>query len=84
MSKETEQRFPRPLSSACVDPLPSGLNHMVYKGLNRDTAWYSILGEEWPAVRAVLQDWLDDVNFDARGIAKRSLGAMMTAGSPHS
>ena len=59
-------------------------NHMVYKGLNRDTAWYSILGEEWPAVRAVLQDWLDDANFDARGIAKRSLGAMMTARSPRS
>ena len=59
-------------------------NHMVYKGLNRDTAWYSILGEEWPAVRAVLQDWLDDANFDARGIANRSLGAMMTARSPRS
>ena len=56
-------------------------NHMIYKGLNRDTAWYSILGEEWPEVRAVLRDWLADDNFDARGVAKRSLSAMMDARS---
>ena len=54
-------------------------NHMIYKGLNRDTAWYSILGEEWPTARAVLRDWLADDNFDARGVAKRSLTAMMGA-----
>ena len=52
-------------------------NHMVYKGLNRDTAWYSILAEEWPDVRTVLRRWLDDDNFDARGVAKHSLAAMM-------
>ena len=52
---------------------------MIYKGLNRDTAWYSILGEEWPEVRAVLREWLADDNFDARGVAKRSLSAMMDA-----
>ena len=26
-------------------------NHMVVKGRNRDTAWYSILDTEWPAIR---------------------------------
>ena len=57
--------------------LPEG--HMIYKGLNRDTAWYSILGDEWPAVRAILRRWLADDNFDARGIAKNSLSAMMDA-----
>ena len=56
-------------------------NHMVYKGLNRDTAWYSILDEEWPEVRSVLRSWLDDDNFDARGVARRSLAAMMDARS---
>ena len=54
-------------------------NHMIYKGLNRDTAWYLILGEEWPAVRAILQDWLAADNFDAQGVATRSLTEMMGA-----
>ena len=54
-------------------------NHMIYKGLNRDTAWYSILGDEWPEVRAILRSWLADDNFDARGVAKRSLITMMAA-----
>ena len=54
-------------------------NHMIYKGLNRDTAWYSILGDEWPEVRAVLRRWLADDNFDAWGAAKRSLTTMMAA-----
>ena len=52
---------------------------MIYKGLNRDTAWYSILDDEWPTVRAVLRRWLADDNFDARGAAKSSLAAMMAA-----
>ena len=52
---------------------------MIYKGLNRDTAWYSILGDEWPEVRAILRGWLADDNFDARGVAKRSLTTMMAA-----
>ena len=54
-------------------------NHMIYKGLNRDTAWYSILGDEWPEVRGVLRRWLANDNFDARGVAKRSLTTMMAA-----
>ena len=52
---------------------------MIYKGLNRDTAWYSILDDEWTGVRAVMQDWLADDNFDRQGIARRSLATMMAA-----
>ena len=33
--------------------------HMIIKGRNRDTAWYSMLDHEWPAVRANLERWLD-------------------------
>ena len=33
--------------------------HMIVKGANRDTAWYSILDGEWPAVRAGFEAWLD-------------------------
>ena len=52
-------------------------NHLIYKGLNRDTAWYSILDDEWPDVKQRLEAWLDDGNFDADGVARSSLTEMM-------
>jgi RimJ/RimL family protein N-acetyltransferase len=54
--------------------------HMVVKGRNRDTAWFSLLDREWPAVRAAFQRWLDPANFDAAGRQRTSLGALMPAG----
>lgn len=39
----------------------------VYKGRNRDTAWFSILDVEWPALRQALEAWLAEENFDADG-----------------
>jgi RimJ/RimL family protein N-acetyltransferase len=39
----------------------------VYKGRNRNTAWYSIIDTEWPAVREAFQAWLDPGNFDSAG-----------------
>jgi RimJ/RimL family protein N-acetyltransferase len=50
--------------------------HMVVKGCNRDTAWYSILGSEWPRIRANFEAWLAPGNFDAQGRQKRSLRAL--------
>ena len=41
--------------------------HMVVKGENRDTAWYSIIDREWPALKAAYQAWLSPDNFDANG-----------------
>lgn len=41
--------------------------HLIVKGLNRDTAWYSILAEEWPGIRAGFEEWLAQGNFDASG-----------------
>ncbi|PTM40916.1 GNAT family protein [Bosea sp. 124] len=41
--------------------------HMVVKGRNRDTAWFSILDSEWPAVNAAFEAWLDPANFDSEG-----------------
>lgn len=38
-----------------------------YKGRNRDTAWFSILDSEWPALKARFERWLDPANFDAEG-----------------
>jgi RimJ/RimL family protein N-acetyltransferase len=46
---------------------------VVYKGRNRDTAWFSILDREWPAVRAGFERWLDPGNFDAAGRQLRRL-----------
>ena len=40
---------------------------VVYKGRNRDTAWYSLLDNEWPAQRARFERWLEPGNFDAAG-----------------
>ena len=47
--------------------------HMVFKGGNRDTAWFSIIDEEWPELRRAYEAWLDPDNFDARGGQKRRL-----------
>lgn len=57
-------------------------NAQIVKGRNRDTAWYSILDDEWPEVRGIIQTWLDDGNFDAGGRAHRSLSGMMQLRSP--
>jgi len=40
---------------------------VVYKQRNRDTAWYSILDREWPALRTAFQTWLSPGNFDGQG-----------------
>lgn len=39
----------------------------VYKGRNRDTAWYAATDAEWPALRAAFLAWLDPGNFDENG-----------------
>jgi RimJ/RimL family protein N-acetyltransferase len=33
--------------------------HMIVKGRNRDTAWFSMLDTEWPNVRDAIGRWLD-------------------------
>lgn len=47
--------------------------HMVAKGKNRDTAWFSILDSEWPALRQAYQAWLAPENFDSDGQQKKKL-----------
>ncbi|ANN66659.1 GNAT family N-acetyltransferase [Bordetella bronchialis] len=50
---------------------------IVYKGRTRDTAWFSIIDSEWPALRAGYQAWLAPDNFDAQGRQRRTLAACM-------
>ena len=57
-------------------------NHMIFKGRNRDTAWYSILDDEWPEVRKIMERWLAPSNFDQDGMAKTSLAALMEKRGP--
>jgi RimJ/RimL family protein N-acetyltransferase len=41
--------------------------HMIVKGENRDTAWYSMLDKEWPARKEAFERWLNPANFSADG-----------------
>jgi RimJ/RimL family protein N-acetyltransferase len=41
--------------------------HMVIKGRNRDTAWFSIIDADWPRLRAGFEVWLAPDNFDGAG-----------------
>jgi len=44
-----------------------------YKGRNRDTAWFAMINDDWPARRGALEAWLDPSNFDAEGQQRASL-----------
>jgi RimJ/RimL family protein N-acetyltransferase len=47
--------------------------HMIIKGRNRDTAWFSMLDSEWPLRRANFERWLAPSNFDETGRQRLSL-----------
>jgi RimJ/RimL family protein N-acetyltransferase len=53
--------------------------HMVVKGRNRDSAWFSILDGEWPAIREAFEAWLGPENFDADGRQRQTLAAVRGA-----
>ncbi|WP_431024311.1 GNAT family N-acetyltransferase [Halomonas sp. H5] len=55
--------------------------HRVVAGRNRDTAWFSILDGEWPALEAILRRWLSPDNFDAQGRQRLSLSALTARSS---
>ncbi len=49
----------------------------LYRGRNRDTAWYAVTDRDWPALKAAYEAWLDPANFDAEGGQKARLSAFM-------
>lgn len=51
---------------------------LVYKGRNRDTAWFSILDREWPAIKEAFVGWLDPENFDLNGQQKHRLADLIS------
>ncbi len=53
--------------------------HMVVKGRNRDTAWFSITDKEWPRISVGMARWLAPENFDAAGRQRQSLRDVIAA-----
>jgi hypothetical protein len=52
---------------------------LVYKGRNRDTAWYSVIDGEWPALRRAFEQWLEPSNFDAHGTQRVRLSTLVSS-----
>jgi RimJ/RimL family protein N-acetyltransferase len=50
--------------------------HMIVKGRNRDTAWFSMLDSEWPRRQANFEQWLAPSNFDLAGRQRVSLSQL--------
>ncbi|MDR7649956.1 GNAT family N-acetyltransferase [Staphylococcus argenteus] len=40
---------------------------IIYKGRNRDTAWFAMIDDEWPEIKERLLVWLNPSNFDSNG-----------------
>lgn len=55
--------------------------HIVSKGANRDTAWYSMIDGEWPMLKAAFEAWLATDNFDADGRQIRRLEDVRASGN---
>jgi RimJ/RimL family protein N-acetyltransferase len=47
--------------------------HMIVKGRNRDTAWFSMTDFEWPERKVAFEKWLNPSNFDSLGRQRTSL-----------
>jgi RimJ/RimL family protein N-acetyltransferase len=54
--------------------------HMVAKGRNRDTAYYSMLDGEWPSRKRAFESWLAPANFDTDGCQRKRLSDFMGGG----
>ena len=48
----------------------------VVKGRNRDTAWYSVIDQEWPVLKEAFLQWLSPSNFDEQGKQKTRLSVL--------
>ncbi len=47
--------------------------HMISRGLNRDTAWFAMVDDDWPLINKAFEAWLDSANFNPDGSQKRRL-----------
>ena len=49
----------------------------IYKGRNRDTAWYAVTDADWPVLRNCYLAWLDRGNFDDEGRQRKRLSVLV-------
>lgn len=50
--------------------------HLVIKGLNRDTAWFAMLDDDWNGgLHAAFVSWFDESNFDESGNQIKTLNS---------
>ena len=49
---------------------------VINKGRSRDTTWFAMIKEEWPALKAAYEQWLAPDNFDAAGRQKTALSTL--------
>ncbi|MGQ0737241.1 MAG: GNAT family N-acetyltransferase [Acidobacteriota bacterium] len=54
----------------------------VYKGRNRDSAWYSAIDKEWPALERAFEAWLAADNFDQAGRQRQQLSTLRSPAPP--
>ncbi|WP_370230728.1 GNAT family N-acetyltransferase [Cognatishimia sp.] len=50
---------------------------LVYKGRNRDTAWFGMTDQDWPMIKAAYDAWLAPENFDETGVQRHRLDTQM-------
>ncbi|MCY4557163.1 MAG: GNAT family N-acetyltransferase, partial [Chloroflexi bacterium] len=48
----------------------------LFRGRNRDTAWFAIIDRDWEKLRSPYERWLAPGNFDAAGVQRESLSAL--------
>lgn len=51
----------------------------IVKGRNRDTAWFSVIDAEWPALRSAFERWLSPTNFDVGGAQRLALSKLTSS-----
>lgn len=52
---------------------------VIIKGRSRDTTWFAMVDDDWPALKAAYQRWLEPANFDPAGQQKLRLGDLTAA-----
>lgn len=78
--KCNDENLPSKVAAARFGFVAEGVfrQHMVAKGLNRDTAWFSIIDKDWARLRPAYEAWLEPDNFDELGQQKRRLETIRT------
>ena len=56
---------------------------VIVRGRTRDTAWYAMIDDEWPALKGAYEQWLAPENFDAEGRQKTRLSDLTAAALAH-